>query len=153
MSLAILWLSAAITPFTQIGSGHFAGEMSSYASGNYLAMVYNENVSDSPAQISSVVYKYSTDGGAHWYSSVVDVTWGGFCRPTLSINGNEILVTFMQGSVRKMAKSTDNGGYWSIMTMGSSFEKSPYIEHRGEQFRALSLICPIPKTGNRIFAA
>ncbi len=153
MSLAIFWLSAAITPFTQIGSGHFAGEMSSYASGNYLAIVYNENVSDSPSQISSVVYKYSTDGGAHWYSSVVDVTWGGFCRPTLSINGNEILVTFMQGSVRKMAKSTDNGGYWSIMTMGSSFEKSPYIEHRGEQFRAFELDLPYPEDRQQDFCS
>lgn len=148
-----VWLSASITPFTQIGLGHYAGEMASYSSGNYIAIVYNENVSDNPAQISSVVYKYSTDSGAHWYSSVIDATWGGFCRPTLSINGNEILVTYMQGSVRRLAKSTDNGGFWSLTNMGSSFEKSPYIEHIGEQYRAFELDLPYPEDRQREFCS
>jgi len=137
-----VWIGATITTPVNRGAGHMAGKMAAYASGDTIAFVYNDNTNADPSHISSIVYKYSYNGGTTWSSTAIDQVWDGFCNPSLSISPGEILVTFTQTNQRKLARSTNGGMTWAILNMGTTFEKSPRIERRGTEYHNFELDVP-----------
>lgn len=142
---------ATMTAPIERGTGMIAGKMAIYASGDTIAFVCNDNSTANPATISSLVYKYSYNGGTTWYSTVIDQIWDGFCHPTLSVNPGEILVTFVQAYQRKLARSTNGGMTWAITNLGKTFEKAPRIEKRNGRYYNFEIDQPYPEHLQRSF--
>ena len=144
--MAICTLAIAdISPFTSRGTGHFAGEMASYASGDTIIYVYNSNSSSDPTQTGHIIFKLSTDGGVNWTSQEIAEVHNCLTKPSLSVTPTELLVSYTDGITRKLAISSNGGSQWLIRDVGQTFENSPYIEKVAGEYRSFGLDLPFPE--------
>ena len=144
--LAICTLAIAdIGPFTPLGTGFFAGEMASYASGDTIIYVYNESSSSDPTQVGHIILKFSTDGGLNWISRWITEVTNCLTQPTLNVTPEELLVSYTDGATRRLAFATIGDDQGVTLYMGQSFENSPIIEKREGEFRCFALDMPFPQ--------
>ncbi len=142
---------AVITPFTQLGGGHFAGKMGTYAQGDTLALVYYSKLSPNPDDPGLISFKISTDGGTSWNYSPVASAEDCLTQPTLFYSPEEIIVTYTNGMERRLARSTDGGSSWQAYPTdpeyvpARTFENSPYIERRDGELKLFALDLPYPE--------
>lgn len=116
---------ADIGPFTPLGTGHFAGEMASYASGDTIIYVYNSNSSSDPTQTGHIIFKLSTDGGANWTFQEIAEVSNCLTQPSLNVTPGELLISYTTGFTRKLAFSSNGGNQWTIYDAGKTFEPAP----------------------------
>jgi len=144
---ALLLLAVALTaqphPVMLLGEGQFSGQLGTYASGDTLYCVYSSSVN--PAMPGDIILKKSHDGGLNWNSEVVANAVMGLGSPTVSKAGAEIIVSYVSGYERFMARSWDEGQTWQISSTGRSFESSPYTEKVDGEYRTFSLELPYPQ--------
>ncbi|MBW6514093.1 MAG: T9SS type A sorting domain-containing protein [Candidatus Syntrophosphaera sp.] len=153
--LAILLLAglagAQTLPLTDLGTGHFSGGMGIYASGDTLALVYNNKPDNDPSTTGMIVFRKSTDGGATWNSVNVAPSQNCLTQPTLHYSASEIIITYASGFDRLIARSLDGGVNWQTwqddpaLNTGRTFENSPFTERRDSQLKTADLLLPYPE--------
>lgn len=136
-------LSAQTEQFELLGQGQFSGKLGSYVSGDTVFCVYNTATLASGT--GSVILKASFDGGDTWQSHVVAESVTGVGSPTVSKTGNEMIVSYISGYERFMARSWDVDLTWQISSTGRSFESSPFVEKVNGEYRTFSLELPYPQ--------
>lgn len=142
---------AQTLPMTDLGMGHFSSEMAVYASGDTLAMVYNNKPDNDPGTPGTIVFRTSTDGGDTWNSVNVAPSQNCLTRPTLHYSAGEILITYVSGFDRLIARSLNGGANWQTwpeypeMNTGRTFENSPFTERRDGQLKMADLLLPYPE--------
>jgi hypothetical protein len=143
---------AEISPFTSLGSGHFSGKMSVYAHGDTLASVYNDNPGTDPAVTSNIVFSLSTDGGTTWENQTLAQTHNCLTQPTLSVNPDEMLITYTVGTEIKLLRSLNGGNTWQPYypelvgyIWGRTFENGPFVERRDGVLKLFNLDIPYPE--------
>jgi hypothetical protein len=142
---------AQTLPMTDLGTGHFSGEMGVYVSGDTLALVYSDNPNPDPSVPGIIVFRASTDGGDTWSSVNVAISRNCLTRPTLHYTASEIIITYADGYKRLIAHSLDGGATWQTwpeypeLNTGRTFENSPFTERRGGQLKMADLLLPYPE--------
>ncbi len=156
--LAAWTLAAEITPFVELGNGHIAGKLATYATGNTICMVINDNPGTDPATPSWIKFLKSVDGGVNWETTPVTQVNNCLTHPTLFYSPGEILIAYTDGYKRLLARSLDGGSTWVTadqditLDLGRSFENSPVVEHRNGELRLFSLNLPYPEHAQDQFA-
>ncbi|MEF3695064.1 MAG: T9SS type A sorting domain-containing protein [Candidatus Cloacimonadota bacterium] len=133
---------AQMEGFQELATGQFGGKLSSFVSGDSIYLVFRNYVdSQSPG---SVVFKKTTDGGLNWVESVLDNNVVGLCIPTLSVDGNELIVTYKDGYEKYVARSIDQGQSWTFDNTGRTFEPSPLTVRMDGQYYKVDYEIPYP---------
>ena len=137
--------TAELGPFSSRGFGHFNGKLATWASGDTIIFVNNSNSSSDPAQTGHIIFNISTDGGANWTASEIAEVQDCLTQPTLHVSPGELLVSYSNGTFRKLAFSSNGGSQWLIYDAGRTFENSPVVEKLGLEYRSFNLDLPFPE--------
>ena len=141
--LLIGTLTAQPNEFELLGQGQFSGKLGSYVSGDTIFCVYNTATLASGT--GSVILKASYDGGETWQSHTVAETVTGVGSPTVSWSPGELIVCYVSGFERYIARSSNGGQNWQTASFGRSFESSPYVEKIDGEYHTFSLDLPYPQ--------
>jgi len=134
-------LTAVITPFSLVGSGKYAGKMATYASGDTILFV------NKAPQESNVRFNYSFNGGETWQYHDLETAFADTTAPTISYTNGELLISYTQGFMHRLLKSTNWGeSFSSLETNNKTFDTSPYVENYNGQRKLFSLNLPYPET-------
>ncbi|GAB1467769.1 hypothetical protein MASR2M64_04530 [Candidatus Cloacimonadota bacterium] len=133
-------LTAVITPFSLVGSGKYAGKMATYASGDTILFV------NKAPQESNVRFNYSFNGGETWQYHDLETAFADTTAPTISYTNGELLISYTQGFMHRLLKSTNWGeSFSSLETNNKTFDTSPYVENYNGQRKLFSLNLPYPE--------
>ncbi|HNX36947.1 MAG TPA: hypothetical protein PKI15_01185, partial [Candidatus Cloacimonadota bacterium] len=144
---------ATVTPFEQVGIGHFSGKLGIHTAGDTLAFVYNASRQSIPYDIGPLVMKRSFDAGQNWVSFTKPNLISNCQRPTLFWSPDEIMISYTSGFENQVAWSIDNGTTWEPLILGRTFEKSPYMERNNGLFKRFSLDLPYPELDQDSYSA
>ncbi|MDD4310217.1 MAG: T9SS type A sorting domain-containing protein [Candidatus Cloacimonetes bacterium] len=138
MLIVLSALFAEVGFFNTLDSGHFAGKMATYASGDTIMYVTR-------SQDNGIVLYRSTNGGSSWISNssiFSPIPQGDTAKPTLSVSYGECIIT----AGKYYACSLDGGINWQTpIQWDGSFENSPYIEKYGNELKLFNLSLPYPE--------
>ena len=148
--LSLIWLLALSTFLLaqappEIGLGQFDAELGICSHNGTVYLVYNTQTHVYAVPAGDIVLMYRSDDGEVWNSRTVASNVTGLTKPTISVNDQEIIVTYVNGSDTYMVISTNQGDHWHFTSLGPSFESSPYVENTGDQLRKYSLELPYPQ--------
>lgn len=151
--LCIASAIGTVGQFSQVGSGYFSGKMGIFSTGDTLAFVYNAAIDPVPSSIGCMVFKRSFDGGQSWANWVKPNITNKFQRPTLFYSPSDIMLNYTNYGLCETNWSHDNGATWRNVSLGRTFEKSPFMEIQGNFFKRFQLDLPYPEYDQDSYSA
>jgi hypothetical protein len=138
-------VQAEISPFAEIGTGHFAGKYAVNHHGNQIAIAYNNNPGNDPDLSTEIILKHSMDDGQTWSFYSLPLSEPCLTQPSILRDGQLLVVSYMDGFERKLSILDTWGGTWSHFTAGRSFENNPIVYFDNGVYRSYSLDLPYPQ--------
>ncbi|MDZ4181253.1 MAG: hypothetical protein U1B83_00140, partial [Candidatus Cloacimonadaceae bacterium] len=140
----VLCAGYAQTNFTMVATGQFDGRSSICVVGDTMYVVHNTCTQNQSTGQILLRYK-SRSGTGNWVTKTIAPTISGLTRPTISKGNGFMLISYVNGYQRYMARSHNSWETWQTYNLGKTFETSPLIVPDGDDWVSYALDVPYPE--------